>query len=450
MFGGTLRGTVLADDGDIRSAVAEAGAATALADATVAQIDADNTRDGIGPDPAAVLDECREFLAKFIDATAAQLDVMTLWAAHTHGLQAFPATPRLLLAGEMGSGKSESLARVGGLSANQWDGDATPDALRSKLACPPDMKPTIIIDEISDVFGKSGRAGAGAPIGKVLRKGYKQKATQSFSVNRVAEQADIFTAAGMAGRGVAVPDDIRSRCLVIKMQVGHPRCDYTVREHDPQTDLLRDALSCWVRGRLAELERFRAKGLHPKLTGRRREIWEPLLACAAIAGGNWPRRALSAFLDLAIDQADQPVLTPKQTAIRDIQLAAWKIGTDPVPGRLIVETVQEFRSPLYEGMSPKALADFIADAMRPVRPERLPRHICPDQARGYWLRDIDRIAAQRLPKEPDTPEDEDEDDLDDTRTLFDGDADDLDDFFETGETGVTGVTSETGADGEVD
>jgi hypothetical protein len=440
------RGGVIADDGDVRSALAEAGAATALADATVAQIDADNTRDGIGPDPAAALDEAREFIAKFVSATPAQLDALTLWAAATHGLQVFPTFPRLLIVGEMNSGKTEAMLRTTGLASNPWDADATPDALRSRLSCPPDMKPTLVLDEISDTFGKSGRGGATNPLGKVLRKGYKQGATQSFSVNRVAEAADIYTAAAMTGRGIAVPDDVRTRCIIVKMVPGEPRCEYTVREYDQHTKLLRASLACWVRGHLGELEEFRAKGIHPKLTGRRREIWEPLFAAAALARGSWPRRALSAFMDLAIDQADQPVLTPKQTAVRDIQRAAWAIGGEQIPGRQIIAEIRTYRNPLYEGMGDRALAMFLAEAMYPVQPEQLTRDANDGkQPRGYWLRDIERIAAARLPKEPE-PEDEDDAEAEDANafTLFDGEEWDEDASEPTDTTDTTDITGEYG------
>jgi hypothetical protein len=368
------------------------------------------------------LDEMRDFIAQFIDATGTQLDAIAAWIVHTHVLQAFPATPRLLLTGDMECGKSESLRRIRDLSANGWSAKATKDALRAKLDCPRDARPTIIVDEISDVFGKSGRTGSQHPLGTILRLGYKVGETDSFTSARVAEEIDIFAAAAMAGRGNAVPDDIRGRSVAIRMRNGTPAVDYTVREHDPMAAMLSNAVGRYFRRYLGELERFRARGIHPKLTGRRREIWEPLFAVAHVAGGSWPQRILQAFQDLVLDQSDNSVLTPKQTVIRDVQRAAHLIGGDEIAGRDIIAALRGFREPLYEGMVDRSLAMFIASATDPVKPGLLSRAADAGgkQARGYLLADIERIAAERLPADPAADEDDsDEQDDDDSLTIFD-------------------------------
>lgn len=366
--------------------------------------------------PASPLDEMRDFIGQFIDASGAQLDAITLWVGHTHVLGAFVATPRLLFTSrDPGCGKSEALRRVRDLSANGWSASrATKYAVTAKLDCPPEAKPTIIVDEVSQIFGKSGRSGATHPLAGLLLNGYKFGETESFSANRTTVDVDIFTAAALGGRGNAVPDDVRDRAIAIMMQPGRPAMDYLVREHDPMAAMYRAAVGQFLRQHLAELETFRARGIHPKLTGRRREIWEPLFAVAQVAGGTWPQRCLEAFLDLAMDQAAAQILTPQQAAIRDVLRAAQAIGGAEIPGRAVIDRIRGFGEPLYEGMPDRSLEMFIAKAMEPYQPVQLSRTENEGrQPRGYYLADIERLAAERLPADPEPDADEDESDAED-------------------------------------
>ena len=63
------------------------------------------------PDGAQLLDDTREFIGRFCAfPSAACLDAVTLWAAHTHMVEHFHTTPRLaMLSPEPGSGKTRVL-----------------------------------------------------------------------------------------------------------------------------------------------------------------------------------------------------------------------------------------------------------------------------------------------------------------------------------------------------
>jgi hypothetical protein len=366
------------------------------------------------------LDEAREFIGRFIDASPTQLDVMTTWAAHTHVLRAFVTTPRLLFTSkEAESGKSEALQRVIDLSANGWgvSKETTKDAIRSKLDCPPESKPTVSIDEVSDIFGQNGHARSPHPIASYLRLGYKVGANASMSRSGVAVDIDVFLAAAMAGLGNAVPKDIRTRAIWIFMRVGWPQEDYLVREHVPQAEMLREALANFFGKHIPELEAFRARGIHPKLTGRKREIWEPLFAVAHVAGGSWPRRILAAFLDLVMDEGEHVILTPKQTVLRDMQTAAETLGLARVGGSALLGILRTCRTPMYEPMPDRSLAMLMAAAMEPVRPTQFRDAETGRPVRGYTLADIRRIAAERLPAPPEMAEPEEPEDA--GVTIFD-------------------------------
>jgi Protein of unknown function (DUF3631) len=368
------------------------------------------------------LDEARKFGSYFIDTSDTVLDVMACAEAMSWTLESFYTVPRLLFHGdEPQCGKTEAESMVLRLSRNPWtvNQQTTRDSVRSKFDVPdPSMRPTIGIQDVSMIFGLSGRQGAGHPVNVNLREGYKTGEKTSISRNGSAVDIPLFCFAVMAGLKNAVPADIRTRCICIRMRAGHPRMQYVGVEHDPMADKLGLALGSWVRQYADDLKTFRARGIHPKLTGRLRECWEPIFAIAHTAGGTWPRRILAAFLDLAIDQAEMPPLTPEQTILRDMQRAAHVIGGDRVGGIALIEEMRRFGEPLYVPLSNIALSMFMSEAMYPIEPYqfRLPGG---KPVRGYDVASIERMAAERLPAPRDEAEEEEPDLLSEMGTIFD-------------------------------
>ena len=160
---------------------------------------------------AAVLDDARDFAASILYATDEMLDALTLACAVSHTLDSFSTVPELLFTSlEKESGKTTGEDIVQMLANNGWTADPTSYALRAKFNEP--EKPTLIIDEVSDIFGRSGLRGGGNQLGKILRICYRRTASLSMAVDRVAEEVSCYTMAVMAGLKTAVPDDIRSRC----------------------------------------------------------------------------------------------------------------------------------------------------------------------------------------------------------------------------------------------
>src|SRR6266550_6591771 len=97
------------------------------------------------------LDEVRAFIARYLAATDAQLDAITLWIASTHVLPAFLTHPRLLFTSHSPeSGKSLALSLVMDLSHDGYDASGTSYALHAKLAEP--TYSTMVFDEVSDIF----------------------------------------------------------------------------------------------------------------------------------------------------------------------------------------------------------------------------------------------------------------------------------------------------------
>ena len=68
-----------------------------------------------------MLDEVRVFIRGYVVVTAAQADALTLWAAHTHALDAFETTPFLdLTSPTKRCGKTRALDVLELIVARAW------------------------------------------------------------------------------------------------------------------------------------------------------------------------------------------------------------------------------------------------------------------------------------------------------------------------------------------
>ncbi len=322
-----------------------------------------------------ILDEVLDHLETYLSITRPQGVAMTLMAAATWATPALVTTFRgLWVSDEPESGKTEAMMRVAELCANPQDVSGTSYALQSSLAMaqntPEVPRPTFYCDEISDIFGRSGLSGSRSPIAEVLRKGYKFGATKRWSVNRVPETFSIFTPFLMTGLKVAVPADIRSRCIVITMKAGTPKRYFDVRTGEQEAAELAEALGQAVKTVMPDIYRFRARGLHPKLVGRRLEVWEGLLACATLLGGQrWLNMGVAAFTELAINGSAQLALTPRQRIVEAAaELLNGPLARDAdagfIPGRHLADELG--RLPRFKDYTEDQLSKRLADELVPM------------------------------------------------------------------------------------
>jgi hypothetical protein len=362
-----------------------------------------------------IIDECAEFLSDHVAAAEEQIDAMTLAAIASHATRYMATVPRILFTSdEPESGKTHAMETTVSLASNPMNLSGTSYAWRSGLmevSNTPEAPPvTLFLDEVSDVFGPSGLKGQNNPISEVMRKGYKRKATLSQSVNRVKVEYSIFAPVFMTGLRAAVPRDIRTRCIVISMRAGKPRKYFDVRETEPYAESLQHAIAGAVRAHRSEIERFRARGLHPKLTNRKLEIWESLFAVAYALGGNrWLSRALRAFSALALDESEQVPLTPRQIVTRDVAAAAEQLDGPYVTSGQLTDELSRLDEKLYDSRTEHSLACLIRDSVA-VKSGRVT--VNGQQVRAYRRDDLlaawEAIRPKELTDDADMPEESDD------------------------------------------
>jgi hypothetical protein len=319
------------------------------------------------------LDEIAQWMSRYIVATPAMIDAMVLLAAQTWvcDTETLVTTPRALWVGEKPqSGKTNGMMVTAALCYSPEDTEGTWPSVMSGLAgyssegkpCP-----TLYFDEIGTVFGPGGTRGASHPLGKVLRKGYKRNGKMAWSVDRSKVEFSIFSTFLMTGLKTAVPYDIRSRCIVFQMQPGVPELYFDARDGEKEAADYADVLAAWVKSYRAEIRAFRGRTLSiAKLTARRLEIWEAMFGVAACAGQDWLNRCYTAFCELALDESDQPKLTPRQQVLRDLAAIvadAELLNGTYIAGLTLADELKRFDNPLYEGKGDASLAIMIGDAL---------------------------------------------------------------------------------------
>jgi hypothetical protein len=256
---------------------------------------------------APVFDDIARFVRRFVVLTDHQLAAVALWVAHTHAFEAAECTPYIAAtSAEKRSGKTRLLEVLellvqGGLPTSNISDAALFRAIDEKPT------PTLLLDEVDAIFGPKARdredlrgmLNAGYRRGAVARRmgGARYTELQAFSV---------FCPKAFALIG-ELPDTIADRAIRIRLE--RRTTDETIerfrrRDVAPGADSLRDTIADWCEPRLDELRASRPH-LPDELDDRAQDCWEPLLALADLAGGDWPNRAHRAALALSGPQARQ-------------------------------------------------------------------------------------------------------------------------------------------------
>ena len=279
-----------------------AAAAPAAPSAAAAQQHTPPTPAPADLDGAGLLDAVADFLAGhvvFPDAHAA--DAVALWAAHTHLVAHFESTPRLaLLSPEKQCGKSRVLELLELLCAGaETLSDASPAYLYRRIGAEGGPPVTILLDEGDAIWRRGKTDETAEALRSVVNAGHRRTATVGrVDMNGSAAtpiRFPVYAPAAVAAIGT-LPDTILDRAVVVRMRRRAPAeriRDYRERITRPEGEALRGQLAAWAQ-RVAGLVGDPWPDLPPGVADRPADVWEPLLAVAGLAGGDWPKRAAQA------------------------------------------------------------------------------------------------------------------------------------------------------------
>jgi hypothetical protein len=248
-----------------------------------------------------LLDDVRAYIARFCSFPDEHcLAAVTLWAVHTHVIEHLYATPRLaLLSPEAGSGKTRVLEVLNLLVAESSQTiSASPAAIFRLLA---QKQITLLFDEVDAIWNKRGQDDTHEDLRALLNAGYKRGTSIPRCVGPKHDVVmfDVYCAVALAGLG-DLPDTIMSRSVIIRMRRRAPHESiepFRGRDHNAIGAELRDRIAAWAQTFGRDIGEA-CPDMPAGVVDRPAEVWEPLIAIADAAGGDWPGIARDACVAL--------------------------------------------------------------------------------------------------------------------------------------------------------
>lgn len=254
-------------------------------------------------DAGELLEAAESFIRRYVVPPGAhELATLALFTLHSHAVSAAHSTPYLIvLSPERRTGKTLLLEVIELIVARAWRIVAVSEAaMFRKIA---QDRPTVLLDEVDAIFGSNSERTE--PLRALLNAGNRPGSAVARCVGqgelRVVD-FEVFGPKVLAGIDTGrLPDTIRDRGVEIRMKrktsAEHVE-RFRVRHAAPVAEELRERLSQWAEEATTAL-REAEPDLPESLNDRAAEAWEPLLAIADSAGGEWPRRARAAAVALA-------------------------------------------------------------------------------------------------------------------------------------------------------
>ncbi|HZO85419.1 MAG TPA: DUF3631 domain-containing protein [Verrucomicrobiae bacterium] len=360
-------------------------------------------------DPVALLDSLRSLLTRYVVLPDMAAEALALWVVHTYAFQLRQVTTYIgVVSPEKRCGKT-TLLELLGLLANRslTAANISPSALFRVIQ---ETSPTLLIDE-ADTF-LQGRDELAGILNAGYRKGNAYVVRLSDSRTRrsmdhrepefgewTQDYADDFAQYScwcpkvMAAIG-RLPDTLADRCIVIAMQRKMPA---------EKCERMRHLNATEYRMRCAEFVAAHSDAIAnaqpdipPTLNDRAADIWEPLLAIADLAGGEWPELARQAALKLSGADEDITILGYFLADLR-----AWMLHekVDRMLSRDIVAAFNPCHSRPWEDLRRgREINEYwLGHKMRELGIRSRSMRVGDVNAKGYTLEDIEGACRRYLP-----------------------------------------------------
>ncbi|MFC9694673.1 DUF3631 domain-containing protein [Kribbella sp. NPDC056951] len=340
-------------------------------------------------DGAELLDDVAATIVRYVilPSTSA-LTAVVLWIAASHAIPAWNCAPRLVIrAPEKRCGKSRLLDMVEGMCHRPlMTTNASPSAVYRSIGKRPSDPPTLLIDEADTIFG--AKAGDNEDLRGLLNAGHQRnRPTLRYNASKDdVEDIQTFAMAALAGIGV-MPDTIEDRAAIIRMRrraPGEKVEPYRVRRDGPQLGELRGRLNQWLS---AHLDVLTAAAPDMPLEDRAADTWEPLIAVADLAGGNWPRAARKAAVALTSDRDAGDETSLHTRLLTDCRIAFQ--DADALPTAVLLERLKADPEAPWathgaSGLTPMKMGNLLRDFE--IRSANI--RFTTGQAKGYTRSDF--------------------------------------------------------------
>jgi hypothetical protein len=335
---------------------------------------------------AVLLDDLGRFVRRFVVLSDEQAVTVSLWIAHTFVIDAADATPYIAVtSATKRSGKTRLLEVLEPLVREPLPTANISDAALFRAIA--ELSPTLLLDEVDAIFGPKARDRE--DLRGMLNAGYRRGAVaRRMGGPRMTtlEAFPVFCAKALALIG-ELPDTVADRSIRIRLERrtrDEPIERFRRRDVAPEAEPLRDRLADWCDPQLDELRRIRPH-LPDELDDRAQDCWEPLLALAELAGGDWPERALNAALTLSGPEARQDEdASLSARLLADIEQVFSANGAERFRTvDLIEELCKIEESPWGDWYGKTITPQTLSKFLRPFRIRTMPVWVGGETVKGY-------------------------------------------------------------------
>src|SRR6266850_5357843 len=263
-----------------------------------------------------------------------------------------------------------------------------------------ETQPTLLIDE-ADTFLDGNEQLRG-----ILNAGYTKKSAYVLRVAQVpsADKTGFTTklvqfslwCPKFIGKIGKLPPTLADRCILVWMErkmEGEP-CERFQEVKEEGRELRRKCLR-FVMDNAQAIASARP-ALPAGLNDRAKDIWEPLLVLADLAGGHWPETARKAAVHLSMTQDRSPI----GALLLDLMILFIQNKTDRLLSRTIVEHLQyNCERPWAELSKGKQISEiWLAKQLSRYRVRSRVMRIGPERANGYYEADFKDVFKRYIPR----------------------------------------------------
>ena len=252
---------------------------------------------GESVDGEVLLTDIRDTIKRFIVCDPKTAIAATLWIAFTWFIENVQVAPlAIITAPEKRCGKSQFLSLIGLLSRNPLvASNISPSAIFRVIEA---QRPTLLIDE-ADAFLKDNEEARG-----ILNSGHTRQSAYVIRVvgdDHEPKQFSTWGAKAISGIGT-LADTLMDRAIVLELRrkMKHEHVERLRYADDRLFERLASMLARYAQDHGNAIGHARPV-LPEALNDRAQDNWEPLLAIADYVGGDWPRWAREAALQISGD-----------------------------------------------------------------------------------------------------------------------------------------------------
>jgi hypothetical protein len=292
-------------------------------------------------DGAALLNRLRAALLTYLVMPSEHATVaVVLWIAATHAQPAWAHATRLCVTGpERRCGKTR-LLEIAKATVHKPLPAVNASTAALYRSIDPNDPPTVLFDDVDTIFGTKKVSESNEELRGLLNAGHSRgwPVLRCIGPNQEVQPFNSFAMAALAGIG-NIPDTITDRAVNIHMRrrAPHERVKpFRERRDSPALITLGGELAEWVN---AQRERLSDAEPDMPIEDRAADTWEPLIAIADLAGGDWPEHARLAAKTLTDDAAERDVDNNAATRLLADLRSVFTAGDGGV--RLYTSTIVE-------------------------------------------------------------------------------------------------------------